>query len=147
MADANEKQPPAGMDVRWLAEYLMRNGAANLCQLMKEQDDPVRWLEKRAAPEFWQRISDAWIRHQMTTEPGRSGFVTREISAHAATWALVDAMLKDARERASDLTEAAEIDMNALLVQAGLKWFGPEKAREILDASLAKASRGEGQAE
>ncbi len=130
------------MDLQWLAEYLTRNGAANLCQLMKQEEDPVRWLEKRAAPEFWQRISDAWLRHHMNAQPERSGYITREISAHETTWALVDAMLKDARAQASDLAETTAIDMNALLMQAGVKWFGPEKAREILDSAPAEAPHG-----
>ncbi len=142
MGDVDAKRPAADMDLHWLAEYLMRNGAANLCQLMKEQDDPVRWLEARAAPEFWQRISDAWIRHQMHQEPGRSGYVAREVSAHATTWVLVDAMLRDARERSADMAGTGSVDMNALLMQAGLTWFGQEKAREILNSALAEAARG-----
>ena len=141
MGDADVKRPPADMDLHWLAEYLTRNGAANLCHLMKQQDDPVHWLEARAAPEFWQRISDAWIRHRMHPKPGRSGYVNREVSAHAATWALVDAMLNDARERSADMAGTGSVDMNALLMQAGLTWFGRDKAREILNSALAAAAR------
>ncbi len=125
------------MDIHWLRGYLIRNGGANICQLMKEQDDPVGWLKQRVAPEFWRRINDAWTQYQIHLEPTRPGYITREVSAHSTTWALVDAILKDANESGLGKAETAEVDMNSLLVQAGLTWFGRAKTDEILRAARA----------
>ena len=49
-------------------------------------------------------------------------------------------MLKDAKESRLGKAETAEVDMNSLLVHAGLKWFGRAKADEILRA--ARADKG-----
>jgi len=47
-------------------------------------------------------------------------------------------MLKDAKESRLGKAETAEVDMNSLLVQVGLEWFGRAKADEILRAARAQ---------